>query len=93
MIFGYLKNLLAKFRGDNDKKILTEVLSDSRAVFSSFGRDIYFSDFVNNCIDRIATEVSKIDVISVTEKESGISRQNDDITRLFRYQPNPLQTT
>ena len=93
MIFGYLKNLLAKFRGNDDKKILTEVLSDSRAVFSSFGNNIYFSDFVNNCLDRIATEVSKIDVISVIEKESSISRQNDDITRLFRYQPNPLQTT
>lgn len=93
MVFGYLKNLLARFRGNSDKRILTEVLSDSRAVFSSFGNDIYFSDFVNNCIDRIATEVSKIVVVSVMEKENSISRLNDDITRLFKYQPNPLQTT
>lgn len=93
MVFGYLKNLLAKFRGNDDKRILTEVLSDSRAVFSSFGNNIYFSDFVNNCIDRIATEISKIVVVSVTEKDAGISRQNDDITRLFKYQPNPLQST
>ena len=93
MVFGYLKNLLARFRGNDDKRILTEVLSDSRAVFSSFGNDIYFSDFVNNCIDRIATEVSKIVVVSVMEKDAGISRINDDITRLFRYQPNPLQST
>lgn len=93
MIFSYLKNLLAKFRGNRDKKILAEVLSDSRAVFSSFGNDIYFSDLVNNCVDRIATEISKIVVVSVTEKENSISRLNDDITRLFKYQPNPLQTT
>ena len=93
MIFSYLKNLLAKFRGNNDKKILAEVLSDSRAVFSSFGNDIYFSDLVKNCVDRIATEISKIVVVSVTEKENSISRLNDDITRLFKYQPNPLQTT
>lgn len=93
MVFGYLKNLLAKFRGNDDKRILTEVLSDSRAVFSSFGNDIYFSDFVNNCIDRIASEVSKIVVVSVTEKDTGINRINDDITKLFRYQPNPLQST
>lgn len=93
MQFSFLKNLLNKFRGNNEKKILTEVLSDSRAVFSSFGNDIYFSDFVNNCIDRIATEISKIVVVSVTEKENSIRRLNDDITRLFRYQPNPLQTT
>ena len=93
MQFNFLKNLFAKFRGDNEKKILTEVLSDSRAVFSSFGNDIYFSDFVNNCLDRIAAEISKIDVVSVVEKEDSIRRENDEITRLFKYQPNPLQTT
>lgn len=93
MQFNFLKKLMAKFRGNSEKKILTEVLSDSRAVFSSFGNDIYFSDLVLNCLDRIASEVSKIDVVSVLEKENSISRQNDDITRLFRYQPNPLQTT
>lgn len=91
MIWSYIKNLF----GDkgNEKKIITEVLSDSRAVFSSFGNSIYFSDFVNNCIDRIASEVSKIDVVSVIEKEDSIRRENDEITKLFKYQPNPLQTT
>ena len=93
MQFSFLKNLLAKFRGNNEKKMLTEILTDSRAVFSSFGNDIYFSDFVNNAIDRIAAEISKIDVVSVVEKEDSIRRENDEITRLFKYQPNPLQTT
>lgn len=85
--------MFAKFRGNKEKKILTEILSDSRAVFSSFGNDIYFSDFVNNAIDRIASEVSKIDVVSVIEKENSIVRQNDNLTKIFKYQPNPLQTT
>lgn len=93
MQFSFLKNLFAKFRGNKEKKILTEILSDSRAVFSSFGNDIYFSDFVNNAIDRIASEVSKIDVVSVIEKENSIVRQNDNVTKLFKCQPNPLQTT
>ena len=93
MQFSFLSDLLAKFRGNKEKKILTEVFSDSRAMFSSFGNDIYFSDFVNNAIDRIASEVSKIDVVSVLETENSIRRLNDDITRLFRCQPNPLQTT
>ena len=93
MQFSFLKNLFAKFRGNKEKKILTEILSDSRAVFSSFGNDIYFSDFVNNAIDRIASEVSKIDVVSVVEKENSIVRQNDNVTKIFKYQPNPLQTT
>ena len=90
MIWSYIKKL---FGGSSDKKIITEVLSDSRAVFSSFGKDIYFSDFVSNCIDRIAAEISKIEVVSVIEKENSIARQKDSITRLFKYQPNPLQTT
>ena len=93
MRFNFFKNLLAKFRGNDDKRIITEVLSDSRAVFSSFGNDIYFSDFVNNCIDRIASEVSKIEIVSVVEKENSVRRVNDCITRLFKFQPNPLQTT
>lgn len=93
MQFNFLKNLFAKLRGNDEKKILTEVLSDSRAVFSSFGNDIYFSDLVANCLDRIAAEISKIDVVSVVAKDDSISRQNDDISRLFKYQPNPLQTS
>lgn len=93
MQFSFLKNLLAKFRGGGEKQMLTEILSDSRAVFSSFGNDIYFSDFVNNCLSRIANEISKIEVVSVREKENSIKRNDDDITRLFKYQPNPLQTT
>ena len=93
MNFNFLKNLLAKFKGNDEKKFLTEVLTDSRAVFSSFGNNIYFSDFVNNAIDRIASEISKIDVVSVLDTKKSISRQDDEITGLFRYQPNPLQTT
>lgn len=90
MIWSYIKNL---FKDKSEKKIIAEVLSDSRAVFSSFGNSIYFSDFVNNTIDRIATEISKIEVVSIVEKENSISRQNDEVTKLFKYQPNPLQTT
>ena len=93
MQFNFLKKLLAKFRGNDERKILTEVLSDSRAVFSSFGNDIYFSDLVANCLDRIASEISKIDVVSVVEEKDNVKRCKDDISRLFKYQPNPLQTT
>ena len=92
MQFNFLKKLLAKF-SHSERKILTEVLSDSRAVFSSFGSNIYFSDFVNNALSRVATEISKIEVVSVVEKENSVSRLNDNITKLFKYQPNPLQTT
>ena len=55
--------------------------------------NIYSSDAINNAIDRIATETSKIRIKSIVEKDSEIRKQNDDITRLFREHPNPLQTT
>ncbi|MBQ5846895.1 MAG: phage portal protein, partial [Selenomonadaceae bacterium] len=92
MIISYIRNLMSKVRGSR-RSMLSEIMSDHQAVFSSFGNNIYMSDFVNNCIDRIATEISKIEVMSVVESESRIIRQNDDISRLFRYQPNPLQTS
>lgn len=93
MIWSYIKNLFGGNKEDKERKIIAEVLSDSRAVFSSFGNNIYFSDFVNNAIDRIASEIGKIDVVSVVEKKNSVARSNDDITKLFKYQPNPLQTT
>lgn len=55
--------------------------------------NIYSSDAINNTIDRIAVETSKIEVRSVVVKDGEIIRQNDDIDRLFRFHPNPLQTT
>ena len=92
LLVSFVKNLMDKFKGNKDKKILAEVLTDSRAVFSSFGNNIYASDFVNSCIERIANEISKIEVVSVISKENQISRLNDDITRLFRDGVNELQT-
>lgn len=84
----YLKNV---FSGKESK--YKSWLMDSAPIFTSFGKDIYLSDFVNNAIDRVASEVSKIEIKSVTERGDTIKVENDDITRLFRFKPNPLQTT
>ena len=93
LIFNYLKSVLANYKQRKINKTIASILNDGRAIFSQFGEDVYLSDFVNNCIDRIATEISKINIISVMEKPGSIRQQNDDITRLFRFKPNPLQTT
>ena len=93
MIFNYLKNAVARYREGRRERFVRDVMNNSRPVFSQFGRDIYASDIVNNCIDRIATEISKIDVRSVVENGDIVTEQNDDITRLFRFKPNPLQTS
>ena len=55
--------------------------------------NIYESDNILNPIDRIAKEVSKAKIKSIVEKEGKITIQDDDISRLFRFHPNPLQTT
>ena len=68
-------------------------MADGQPIFTSFGKDIYLSDFVNNAIDRIASEISKIDIKSIVEKGDYLQIQNDEITRLFKFKPNPLQTT
>ena len=68
-------------------------LQNSAPIFRAFGKDIYLSDFVNNAIDRVATEISKIEVKSVLHRGDMIQVENDEITRLFRSRPNPLQTT
>lgn len=93
MLFNYLKGILDRYQTKQNLKTLSAILNDGRAIFSSFGEDVYMSDQVNNCIDRIATEISKIDIMSVVQKPGSIKQQNDDITRLFRFKPNPLQTT
>ncbi|NLZ52388.1 MAG: phage portal protein, partial [Thermoanaerobacteraceae bacterium] len=86
----YLKNL---FKGRETKRYHAW-LSDSAPIFTdSFGNNIYLSDFVNNAIDRVASEISKIELKSVVERGDMVQVQNDDITRLFRFKPNPLQTT
>lgn len=92
-MLNYFKNVLSYYKNKQINKAVIAILNDGRAIFSSFGENVYLSDQVNNCIDRIATEISKIDIASVVEKPGRVSPQNDDITRLFRFKPNPLQTT
>ena len=88
-IFNYLKGVF----GQDGKAQYRAWLTNSQPIFTSFGNDIYLSDAVNNAIDRVATEISKIDIKSVVEYGDTLKVQNDDITRLFRSKPNPLQTT
>ena len=87
-IFSYLKSILP-----NKKTKYWAWLTDSSPLFSSLGNNIYLSDFVNNAIDRVASEISKIELKSIVQNGDVLQVQNDDITRLFRFKPNPLQTT
>jgi HK97 family phage portal protein len=88
-VLDYLKNVF----GAGKKTLYKMWLMDSKPIFTSFGKDIYLSDFVNNAIDRVASEISKIELKSIVQNGDVLQVQNDDLTRLFRFKPNPLQTT
>jgi HK97 family phage portal protein len=88
-VWSYLKSILP----GSKKRLYAAWLSNAQPIFSSFGNNIYLSDFVNNAIDRVASEISKIDIKSIVQRDDILQIQNDDITRLFRFKPNPLQTT
>ena len=88
-VMSYVKGI---FKG-NETKRYNAWWKDSSPIFTSFGNNIYLSDFVNNAIDRVASEISKIELKSIVERGDLLQIQNDDITRLFRFKPNPLQTT
>ena len=88
-VLNYLRGVF----GQDGRARYSAWLSDSLPVFRAFGKDVYLSDFVNNAIDRIASEISKIEIKSIIQTDDAVKVQNDDITRLFRFKPNPLQTT
>jgi HK97 family phage portal protein len=88
-VLKYLKSILP----GSKERMYASWLMDSQPIFTSFGKNIYLSDFINNAIDRVASEIAKIDIKSVVQRQDLLQIQNDDITRLFRFKPNPLQTT
>lgn len=88
-VLNYLKGILPSSK----KSMYGAWLTNAQPIFTSFGKNIYLSDFVNNAIDRVASEIAKIEIKSIVQRDDILQIQNDDITRLFRFKPNPLQTT
>jgi len=71
-----------------------KMLNGSVPIFSQFGRNIYASDIVQNCIDVIATECSKLQPKHVFTNSQGLQQiPKSSINRLFKYSPNELMTT
>lgn len=67
---------------------------NSQPDFSQFGDNIYSSDVVQDCIDIIATECSKMQPQHVRVDDAGVqSRPKSSINRIFKVSPNPLMTT
>jgi len=90
-ISDFFKNLFTN-RGTQDKS-LAHFMSNV-PVFSQFGDSIYASDVVQNCIDAIATECSKMQPRHVRIDDRDVQTiPKSSINRLFRVAPNNLMTT
>lgn len=71
-----------------------KMLDGSYPAFSQFGKNIYMSDIVQNCIDVIATECSKLQPKHVFTNSQGLQQiPKSSINRLFKFAPNELMTT
>jgi phage portal protein BeeE len=84
------------FKKNTEKTPPTQqaTLFNSSPSFSQFGSDIYASDVVQNCIDVIATEISKMAPQHIRVNSKGEqSIPASSLNRLFKFSPNGLMTT
>lgn len=89
-LFNNLKNLFS--RGKEYKR--AKMLNGYIPIFSQFGQDIYASDVVQNCIDVIATEISKLQPKHIrTDGNGRMTTPKGSINRLFKFAPNDIMTT
>ncbi|WMJ23464.1 phage portal protein [Paludicola sp. MB14-C6] len=91
----FMQNMMYHIFPKYRAKINSSIIRGERPIYTDFGNDVYLSDVVRQAFKAIALESSKISLKSVIETENPrkITVQNDSITRLFRYKPNPLMTT
>lgn len=89
--------LIDSFKGLMNKTkefVRAKMLGGYAPVFSSFGNNIYASDVVQNCIDIIATEISKLQPRHIRTNSTGIqTTPRGNLNRLFKFGPNELMTT
>ncbi len=88
----FFKGLFSKSSGQLQ---YAKLLNGGYPVFSQFGQNIYVSDIVQNSIDVIATECSKLQPRHVIRDDDGMVTilKGDNLNRLFKFKPNPLMTT
>ncbi|WP_379136003.1 phage portal protein [Paenibacillus sp. sgz500958] len=90
-------SLIDSFKGLVTKSkefIRAKMLNGYMPVFGQFGNNIYASDVVQNCIDIIATEISKLQPRHIRTDNNGIqTTPRGNLNRLFKFGPNELMTT
>ncbi|GEM_PF-161303 len=85
---------LIKNNKSNSNLQYAKMLDGSYPAFSQFGKNIYVSDIVQNCIDVIASECSKLQPKHVFTNNQGLQQiPKSSINRLLKFSPNSLMTT
>jgi HK97 family phage portal protein len=88
--------LLQSLVKNNQNKQLqyAQMMNGFTPVFSQFGPNIYISDIVQMSIDRIATEISKLQPRHILTDNNDMQKTpKSSINRLFKFAPNELMTT
>ena len=89
----FVKNMFAS-KVDRQNMQYAKFLEGNLAIFTQFGQNIYASDVVQNCIDVIATECSKLMPRHIRTDNTGMQTNvNSSLNRLFKFAPNELMTT
>lgn len=68
-------------------------MNGSMPIYSQFGSNIYASDIVQNCINVIATEMSKLQPRHIRTRDGQEDMPRGNLYRLLKFGPNPLMTT
>ncbi|URZ06482.1 phage portal protein [Clostridium felsineum] len=89
----FLQSLLNTNNKKNTQMQYAKMLNGSVPIFSQFGQNIYASDIVQNCIDVIATECSKLQPKHIFINSKGIQKiPKSTVNKLFQFAPNELMT-
>lgn len=81
------------FRRNDVQTRYASFLNNTTPLFSQFGRDVYASDVVQQCIDCIAQECSKLQPRHIVRTAAGPVTDDDSLNKLFKFRPNPVMTT
>lgn len=89
-----LLNTITKYKNKHRLSKYAKFMNGKTPIFSQFGENIYASDIVQDCINCIATECSKLEPKHMRNDPNGLQvRVNSEINRLFKFAPNELMTT
>lgn len=88
---GIFASFLNKFRTTGDSKTYAAMLDGSLPIFSQFGKDIYASDVVQQCISCIVFEMKKIQPLHIRKNGMDSVPVNDDLQQLLE-KPNETMT-